>query len=442
MKTPILKTLTLILTLSVSALNVFADSDYTYWTNPGTGDWSEVSNWDNGVPTTESYPWNWAMITNGGTAVINSGQVNYNDLDVGANDNAGTLLITGNGSAYAYYTSIRPSGIAVVSDHGYWEVDSSGYLDVHGALTITDSGMVKSGDSDSTGSLLVNGSGYWRVATLGIGSGTISSLGTAGSLVITESGSVQSDYAAIGGSYYYQGIGTASVSGSGHWETDGLSVHNDSTLTITDNGSVHSRDGANFGAGTVSISGNGRLDIDGELSVGGGWNNLVTLSGTVRADQVTLHDSIKAGSGGVVYEAGSFYADSSYFYTGGQTLRAGARIELNGMDLIYTGEALLLEGAVDDLIFTEDFWVDFSQVTLADGQGYVIIDWTGLVAQNVQLDATFDAAGDVEGTFSVAGGQLVFNATAVPEPATWFLSGAGLGILLLTMRFRRRNVQS
>ncbi|MDR1145134.1 MAG: PEP-CTERM sorting domain-containing protein [Verrucomicrobiales bacterium] len=436
MKTPILKTLTLILTLCAAALNVsVADTE---WSNPGTGDWSESANWSNGVPSVA--PSEWAQIINGGTAVIDSVRVDYNDLDVGTDSGGeGTLLITGNGSAYAALSSVRRGGTAIVSDHGYWEVDGY-YLDIHGALTVTGHGTVISNSSDSTGSILINGNGYVRYNnTFGISN----AFDGVGSLVIAESGSLRSGYGAVGGSYYYySGVGTVLVSDSGHWETDGLSVKDGSVLTITDNGSVHVGGDAEFSLGTVSISGNGRLDIDGELSVGSGYNASMTLSGTVRADQVTLHDSIKAGSGGVVYEAGSFYADSSYFYTGGQTLRAGERIELEGMDLIYTGEALLLEGAVDDLIFTEDFWVDFSQVTLADGQSYVIIDWTGLAAQNVQLDATFDAAGGVEGTFSVAGGQLTFTTAAVPEPATWFLIGAGLGILLLTMRGRRRNVQS
>jgi hypothetical protein len=45
------------------------------------------------------------------------------------------------------------------------------------------------------------------------------------------------------------------------------------------------------------------------------------------------------------------------------------------------------------------------------------------------------------GTFTVENNQLTFNATAIPEPSTWFLLGTGLGILLLTAH-RRRNVQS
>ncbi|MDR1144696.1 MAG: PEP-CTERM sorting domain-containing protein [Verrucomicrobiales bacterium] len=34
----------------------------------------------------------------------------------------------------------------------------------------------------------------------------------------------------------------------------------------------------------------------------------------------------------------------------------------------------------------------------------------------------------------MANNQLTFNATAVPEPSTWFLIGAGLGALALIRR--------
>jgi hypothetical protein len=66
----------------------------------------------------------------------------------------------------------------------------------------------------------------------------------------------------------------------------------------------------------------------------------------------------------------------------------------------------------------------------------------GFIGSDVTADA-FTATNlgpDMGGTFTVnaENKQLTFHATAVPEPTTYIL----LGILLLTARHRRRNVQS
>jgi hypothetical protein len=88
--------------------------------------------------------------------------------------------------------------------------------------------------------------------------------------------------------------------------------------------------------------------------------------------------------------------------------------------------------------------VDFSDVSLSVGSDYVIIDWSGvtLLSEFSNIDVTsFSIAGtDLTGDFSVEGSQVVFHATAVPEPSVYFLMSLGLGVLLVC-RFRRR-VQS
>ncbi|MDR1144622.1 MAG: PEP-CTERM sorting domain-containing protein [Verrucomicrobiales bacterium] len=101
------------------------------------------------------------------------------------------------------------------------------------------------------------------------------------------------------------------------------------------------------------------------------------------------------------------------------------------------GSPLLILGDIS-LYFDNGILVDFSNASLTVDSDYVIIDWTGGTPTGNYNTADFTVAGtDVAGDFRIENSQLIFNATAVPEPSIWFLLGAGLGALALTTRHRR-----
>jgi hypothetical protein len=113
------------------------------------------------------------------------------------------------------------------------------------------------------------------------------------------------------------------------------------------------------------------------------------------------------------------------------TLSNGAIIDYNGTPpLTLTGNLAIGNGIL----------IDFSNLT--ETGLYTILDWSTASVTGDITDAQFNiATTGVEGAFTVntENKQLTFNATAIPEPSTWFLLGTGLALLLLTAR---RNARS
>lgn len=323
-------------------------------------------------------------------------------LNNGTLDNQGTLTVK-NGA------EIRYAGMSNAANHGTGIIEMYGHLQMNAGATFVNHGQFL---ANAGGTVLNNGSVFQNGPDLGGSSGT----------AVVEAGATFQQGA--GSTFDNQAGGTLIVRGS---FTGG---------NVSNSGEVQVASGA-----TMEV--NSLTQMDGLLVVNG---TLTSTSGTV-----TLHGGRLEGSG--IINASTFWrgvagvvpqAQPFCFLTGYACLRPGnspGHLEVNG-DLDF-GDASVLELEIARNGQGDLIWDTVTADNIIFGQGSVIevvlgagvgdLDGRTLQFLTCRKNCTFGDA-----TVSVLGGEgqlrwepngLMFTAAPVPEPESWALMLAGLGVL-------------
>jgi T5SS/PEP-CTERM-associated repeat protein len=453
--------------LCVSALNLPLLAKDTYWIYGGgpTGEWNTPAYWSNGVPT--EYDDAYVDTDAGSSLVINNGLAQANSLFIGEMYGPGipvtvgvsgtltlqdSLFIGTNSSTYSQLdvAGVLNYGDAFIGYDGYGELNITstgtvfgsnysynGYSVIgdqagsKGVVKVTGNGAAYFGDQffiggDGAGELYLNG-GEVHANTVYLadvaGSTGLLVIGGDGSGKILKDFEATSDPAPIvatpnaGGEGIVRFNHTGDIAFANDINGSNISIeHQSGTTSLTGYISVHDVD---VSGGTMEVG--NALDASGDILVRDG----ARLSGygvyAAAANEINIVNGAAVTSSLELNGYFIYFEDAVLEYVDGYALNV-------------FGNELSIAGLT----------VDFSAITMGDGDAFIVLDWSGTNDDNVQF-AEFTATGlsdDIGGSFSIQGTQLTFTASAVPEPSTWFLLGAGLGALLLTAHYRRRKAQS
>jgi autotransporter-associated beta strand protein/T5SS/PEP-CTERM-associated repeat protein len=241
-----------------------------FWTNPGTGNWFEPTNWNTGtVPSGDGG--NFAFINNGGTATIDADLIDQvQDPIIGSGaGNSGTINQTA------------------------------------GTHTITN-GWTFVGRDGGTGTYRMSGSARHNTEELRIGTGA----GATGTMTLTDSAAVTTTSNLHVGRNA-NANGTLSLSGNAVVNSGRTFIGVEGatgTYTVEGAASVNSeriyvggtRDVDGGGTGTMTIATTGTVTATGDLAVGtrGGTGLLTVNAGTVNANSWMIVGESHNGTGG------------------------------------------------------------------------------------------------------------------------------------------------
>lgn len=441
--------LTLILVFSGLTGSLSAQST-RFWGSAVNGPWQGTGNQWNVVPGENDY----ARFGNnaydeGAAFTVNLTQNTTNAYMRLDGSNFFTLTLNLNGFNYTAATvSTTGTSMTVVGrDSG----NNNALVVTGGGTFQIESGLQVARVAGSTGHVTVTGAGTvlstGNLATTQIGTGT-------GTLEILN-GAVYQSLGAVRVGWNASGRGTVVVD-NGTWTASGGELNigtgasgAQGSLTVRNGGVVRNtatgtNGHINFAAtsgttATAMITGEGSELIGGGISIGGRIGN---TGGTA---QINVRDGAKVGGGTLrMFSEGTLSIDggtASFTSLGLDTLAVAGNI-----DLVLNGESSPL------IEVSQNAWLDaddlFLSLSLGDGVTYQLNDEIQLLQYGGSLAGSFSnitegdkiALGDYEFEFSyqLSSGADTFvglTVTAIPEPAVWMLSLAGI-VLLMVIRKR------